>query len=80
VRSQDDHIRSILQYADVSNECAAAVAKQIDTESPLFGGTNGGLKERRGTFGFVWAMDLRSEIIATGKGSVPGHTHGMSST
>ena len=34
----------------------------------------------RATFGFVWAEAIRSKIIASGKGNVPGHTHGMSST
>ena len=80
VRSQDDHIRRILQHADVSNERAAAVAKQIHDDAPLYGGTDGGLMEGKGNFGFVWATDVRSEILVSGKGNVPGHTHGMSST
>jgi hypothetical protein len=69
VQSQDDHIRSILQYANVSNECAAAVANQINSEAPLFGGTNGGLMKGRGTFGFVWAEEVSFEILASGKGN-----------
>jgi hypothetical protein len=43
-------------------------------------GWDGGLLNGLGTFGYVWANYSGSEIIVMGKGQVPGHTHGMSST
>ena len=80
VSSQANHIRNILKHADLSDEGAKAVAKQIGADTPLFGGTGGGLLEGQGTFGYVWADYSRSDIIANGKGHVPGPSHGMSST
>ena len=78
--SHEDHICNILQHTDLSDARAEVVAAQIHAETPLFGGTDGGLMEGQGTFGFVWADNSRSKIMAKGKGHVPGHTHGMSST
>ena len=70
----------MLQYSDLSDAAAAAVARQLDSDASLSGGTDGGLLNGRGTFGFVWADYPSSSILVKGKGQVPGHTHGMSST
>jgi ribonuclease HI/exonuclease III len=80
VGRQATHIQDVLQYADLSNSTASAVAHQIDDNSPLYGGTDGGLLNGAGTFGFVWADHTEWSTLATGKGQVPGHSHGMSST
>jgi hypothetical protein len=80
VRSQDNHIQNTLQFADLSDGCADAVAKQILSDLPIFGGTDGGLLEGWGTFGYAWADYSSSHIVAMGKGQVPGHTHVMLST
>jgi ribonuclease HI len=80
VSRQDQHIFHLLQHADLSDATAAAVAHHIDADTPLSGGTDGGLLNGLGTFGFVWADYSSSTILVNGKGQVPGYTHGMSST
>jgi ribonuclease HI len=78
--SQEKHIQTILQYADLSDAAAAAVAHQIDSDVSLSGGTDGGLLNGFGTFGFVWTDYPSSSILVKGKRQVLGLTHGMSST
>jgi hypothetical protein len=81
VQSQDEYIRKILQHADLSDETATAIAAQVDGDTPLYCGTDdGGLLNGLGTFGYVWANGLGSEILMQGKIQVPGHVYGMSST
>jgi hypothetical protein len=76
--SEENHgSRNTLTYRD---ETAAAVAHHINANTSLSGGTNGGLLNGLGTFGFVWANYSSSQILMNGKGQVPGHTYGMSST
>ena len=80
VASQATYIRTILKNADLSDKSAAAVAATVNSANPLHCGSDGGLLNGIGTFGFVWANSSSQEVIASGKGYVPGHTIGMSST
>jgi ribonuclease HI len=80
VARQAPYIRTILQHANLSDETAAAVAATVESENTLHCGSDGGLLNGIGTFGFVWANASSREVIASGKGYVPGHIVGMSST
>jgi hypothetical protein len=60
----------MLQYSDLSDAAAAAVARQLDLDASLSGGTDGGLLNERGTFGFVWADYPSSSILVKGKDRV----------
>jgi hypothetical protein len=80
VARQASYIWTILKHANLSNETAAAVAATVESEHPLHCGSDGGLLNGIGTFGFVWANASSREVLASGKGYVPGHIVGMSST
>ena len=80
VKTQEMHIRQTLQHADLSDATASAVAQHVSGDKSIYSGSDGGLLNGIGTFGFVWADYSSSRILMQGKGQVPGHTHGMSST
>jgi hypothetical protein len=80
VARQAPYIWMILQHANLLDETAAAVAATVDSENPLHCGSDGGVLNGIGTFGFVWANASSREVLACGKGYVPGHIIGMSST
>ena len=63
-----------------TDKTAAAVAATVDSENPLHCGSDGSLLNGKGMFGFVWANASSREVLASGKGYVPGHIIGMSST
>jgi hypothetical protein len=80
VARQAPYIRTILKHANLSDKTAAVVAATDDSENPLHCGSDGGLLNGIGTFGFVWADASSREVLASGKGDVPGHIIGMLST
>ena len=80
VQSQEQYIRTTLQHSDLSEQTAAAIAEHIANGRDLACGTDGGLLNGFGTFGYVWADFASSQILCRGKGIVPGQVHEMSST
>ena len=52
---QPSHISSLLEYADLSEEAATSLADLIMSDNECHCGTDGGLLEGEGTFGFNWA-------------------------
>jgi ribonuclease HI/exonuclease III len=80
VATQDLHIRQLLEHADVSDNSAAAVLHQLYTQRHIVAGTDGGLLNDNGTFGYVWANPVDITTLSSGRGEVPGHPVSMSST
>ena len=80
VQNQAPHIQSILQHSDLSDNSALLIANHIRQSLPLSCGSDGGIPQGRGTFGFVWADPTTSSILGKGNGVVPGYSEGMSST
>jgi hypothetical protein len=69
-----------MQYSDCSNDTAAKIITQFYTAKQLVAGTDGGLLNNDGTFGYVWANPDNIEVLAKGHGNVPGQPVSMSST
>ena len=80
IQTQEAHIRNLLQHIDLSDTTAAVMVSNILTSAPMNCGSDGGLLNDRGTFGYVWANRSTQDILASGNGNVPGHNIGMSST
>jgi hypothetical protein len=79
VEQQPRHIKKLLQYCDLTNEAAAATVSAF-SEGKLDVGSDGGLLDLRGTFGFVCGNMTTTEMTGTSKGIVPGSMVIMSST
>ena len=80
VNCQPEHIRHLLSEADLTNETAAEVATHVLTTDQLYCGSDGGLLNGKGTFGFVWADRSCKQVLLSGRGQVPGQVYSMSST
>jgi ribonuclease HI len=80
VLSQAAHIQLIMEHSDQTNETAAKVAKHMYCAKQIVAGTDGGLLNGDGTFGYVWAQQDGTTLLAKGNGEVPGHPVSMSST
>jgi hypothetical protein len=79
VHCQPTHIVKLLQHCDLSNESAADVANTL-CEGTLDIGSDGGVLDLKGTFGFLCGDTAMADITASGKGTVPGSTVTMLST
>ena len=80
VSSQAAHIQQIMRHSDQTEQTAAKVAQQLYQEKHIVAGTDGGLQNGDGTFGYVWALPDGNTLLAQGNGEVPGHPVSMSST
>jgi ribonuclease HI len=80
VNRQGVHIQQTMQYSDQSDDTATKIIQQIYTAKQLVAGTDGGLLNDNGTFGYVWANPEDMDILAKGRGNVPGQPVSMSST
>jgi len=80
VSKQPDHIAGVLGHCDLSEQSAQAIADLILSSSPIDCGTDGGLLELQGTFGFAWADKKEQKIITEAMGRVCGSSSVMSST
>ena len=80
VSTQDIHVQQLLEYADLSEESAHKVALQLYAQRRIVAGTDGGLTNGNGTFGFIWANPEDISTLASGSGTVQGHPISMSST
>jgi hypothetical protein len=80
VGAQDTHILHLLEHADLTEDAAGKVISQLYQQRSIAAGTDGGLLNGSGTFGYVWANHENSEVLTSGCGAVPGHPISMSST
>ena len=80
VQCQLEHIWKTLAYADLLEESTQRVVAQIYGQRRLAAGTDGGLLNRYGTFGYVWANPEDREVLTSSCGEVPGQGVSMSST
>jgi hypothetical protein len=80
VNSQPVHIQLLLGAADLTDNTVAIVANRVFTAEHLACGSDGGMLNGHGTFGFVWADCSSTDALISCRGQVPGHMIGMSST
>ena len=80
VAAQPRHISQLLEFSDLTEQTSSLVAQLIASETQLFCGTDGGLLNGSGTFGYIWGCSESGTKTGAGKGTVPGHEIGMSST
>ena len=80
VLKQEAHIQQILGYSDKTEDTAAKVAQHLYCAKNIVAGTDGGLLNGNGTFGYVWAQQDSMTMLASGNDKVPGHPVSMSST
>ena len=82
VAQQPHHVRRLFRDCDLSESATQKVVSLICSPGAFYGGTDGGLLNELGTFGFVWGTS-RTEVdklLPVGKGHVPGASLIMSST
>ena len=80
VDRQPPHIRKLLADCDKSEDACQALLQCLLHNRFITGGSDGGLKDFDGTFGFAWGDYQTQMIYASGSGWVPGLKHTMSST
>ena len=80
VSNQEEYILQTMAYSDQSDETALRIVQQLYQARRIVAGTDGGLLNGDGTFGYVWADPETREILARGQGNVPGQPVSMSST
>lgn len=80
IDQQDPHVRALMTHCDKSEEATARVVGLLYSANSLHSGTDGGLADGIGTFGFVWGDAKRRRLLATGKGYIPGSPHSTRST
>ena len=80
VAIQPGHIQRLLRDCDLSEVGTSTLVDAIYSTETLFGGTDGGLKNSLGTFGFLWGAPALDTLILSGKGRVPGSSFIMSPT
>ena len=80
VQGQDEHIQQLLEHADLSEASASGIISHLYQHRNIVAGTDGGLLNGHGTFGFVWATRDETAVLSKGCGEVPGHPVSMSST
>jgi ribonuclease HI len=69
-----------MEHSDLTKETANKVAQHLYCTKKIVAGTDGGLLNGDGTYGYVWAHPDDTTAITSGKGVVPGHQVSMSST
>jgi ribonuclease HI len=69
-----------MEYSDLSDDTATKVMTQLYAARQVVAGTDGGLMNYDGTFGYVWANPIDNAVLASGQGNVPGQPVSMSST
>jgi hypothetical protein len=72
VATQPGHIRRLLRDCDLTDSGASTLVEAIYSTKSLFGGTDGGLLNGLGTFGFLWGSPELDNLILSGKGRVSG--------
>jgi ribonuclease HI len=80
VSRQDDYVRQTMEYSDLSDAAAWRIVQQLYLARSIVAGTDGGLLNGDGTFGYVWADPANNNVLACGQGNVPGQQVSMSST
>jgi ribonuclease HI len=81
VAQQPTHIRRLLRHCDLTETNTLNLVSLIHTSGPFDGGTDGGLLNGFGTFGYVWGNSAAvDKLLPIGKGHVPGASFIMSST
>jgi hypothetical protein len=80
VSAQSAHIRDLLAHCDTSETAATLFAERFISIPDMHSGTDGGLLQGFGTFGYVWGDPNENEILSKGKGHVSGTPVFMSST
>jgi hypothetical protein len=69
-----------MEYSDLSDETANKVMNRLYAARQVVAGTDGGLLNYDGTFGYVWANPDDNAVLASGQGNVPGQPVSMSLT
>jgi hypothetical protein len=81
VSQQPAHLKRLLRDCDLSEIASQKLVSLIRSPGSFCGGTDGGLLDGLGTFGFVWGKSsVDDELLPSGKGHVPGASIIMSST
>jgi ribonuclease HI len=81
VAQQPNHVRHLLRHCDLSEITTQKLVSLIRSPGPFYGGTDGGLLNELGTYGFVWGnYSAVDKLLPIGKGHVPGASFIMSST
>jgi len=80
VAAQPEHVQRILENCDLSTATAQTTAEKVYECGNISIGTDGGLLDEIGTFGYVFGDHESTETYATGKGYVNGASSNMSST
>jgi hypothetical protein len=81
VAQQPHHIKRLLRQCDLSEITTLKLVSLINSKGLFYGGTDGGLLNELGTFGFVWGKPSGiDKLFSIGKGRVPGAPFIMSST
>jgi hypothetical protein len=74
-------VRRILSDCDITETATQKLVSLLRSPGPVYGGTDGGLLNGLGTFGFVWGnISEANALYPIGKGHVPGAPLIMSST
>ena len=80
VGQQPPHIKHLLRHCDLTEATAKSLVDLVYAGATLDSGTDGGMLNGLGTFGFVWGDPNTTAILARGKGHVDGASCFMSST
>ena len=80
VAQQPTHIQRMLRHCDLTDKTAEMLVGLVYAGATLDSGTDGGLLNGLGTFGFVWGDPSTEAILAQGRGHVDGASCFMSST
>jgi ribonuclease HI len=81
VAQQPPHVQRLLRHCDLTEITTRKLVTLISSPRPFDGGTDGGLLNEFGTFGYVWGNSFAvDKLLPVGKGHVPGASFIMSST
>jgi ribonuclease HI len=80
VHAQEPHICELLENGDLTESTTGAYAALLISTPDLHSGTDGGVLQGEGTYGYVWGNPHDNEIFSRGGGHVPGSSIFMSST
>ena len=80
VSQQDEHIQQLMGNTNLTEDTAKKVAQHLYRTKIIVAGTDGGLLNGDGTFGYLWAHPEDMTALTSGNGEVPGHPVSMSST
>jgi hypothetical protein len=81
VAQQPNHVQRLPRECDLSENATLKLVSLIHSTRSFVCGSDGGLLNRLGTFGYLWSdPQLTGELLPFGMGHVPGASLIMSST